>query len=330
MRRREFITIFGSAAATWPLSARAQKPPNRMRRIGILMGNTQEQSQDDGGLKATIGRLERLGWKEGLTAKIDILWSHSDVALMRRNAQTLVELSPDVILCHSNPALAQLSPLSGNTPIVFVMVADPVGSAFVSSLAHPGGNITGFANFEPPMGSKWVEVLKQIAPDIDHIGVIMHPETPAHLAFWREAEAAAQRFSTKSQALPVHNAAEIEQAVTTVASWLGGGLVVLPHTVTEVHRDLIIALAARSSLPSIHAFDNNPKNGALVSYGVNVADIFGPAADYIHRILNGEKPADLPVQDPTRFELTINLRTAKTIGLTVSPSMLALADQVIE
>ena len=329
MRRREFIAILGSAAVTWPLSARAQKTPNRMRRIGVLMG-TQEQSQDDGGLQDVIGRLERLGWKQGLTAKIDILWSHSDVALMRKNAQTLVELSPDVILCHSNPALAQLSPLSGNTPIVFVMVADPVGSGFVTSLAHPGGNITGFANFEPSMGSKWVEVLKQIAPDIDHIGVIMHPETPAHLAFWREAEAAARRFSTKPQALPVHNAAEIEQAVTTVASRLGGGLVVLPHTVTEVHRDLIIALAARSSLPSIHAFDTHPRNGALVSYGVSVVDIFSPAADYLHRILNGEKPADLPVQDPTRFELTINLKTAKTIGLTVSPSMLALADQVIE
>jgi putative ABC transport system substrate-binding protein len=329
MRRREFIAILGSAAITWPLSARTQKTPNRMRRIGVLMG-TQEQSQDDGGLQEVIGRLERLGWKQGLTARIDILWSHSDVALMRRNAQTLVELSPDVILCHSNPALAQLSPLSGNTPIVFVMVADPVGSGFVTSLAHPGGNITGFANFEPSMGSKWVEVLKQIAPDIDHIGVIMHPETPAHLAFWREAEAAAQRFSTKPQALSVNNAAEIERAVTTVASRSRGGLVVLPHTVTEVHRDLIITLAARLSLPSIHAFDTHPRNGALVSYGVSVVDIFSPAADYIHRILNGEKPADLPVQDPTRFELTINLKTAKTIGLTVSPSMLALADQVIE
>jgi putative ABC transport system substrate-binding protein len=329
MRRREFITLLGSIAATWPLSARAQKQPNRMRRIGILMG-THEQSQDDGGLKDVVDRLERLGWKQGLTAKIDVLWSHSDVALMRKNAQALVELSPDVILCHSNPALAQLSPLSGNIPIVFVMVADPVGSGFVTSLAHPGGNITGFANFEPSMGSKWVEVLKKIASDIDHIGVIMHPETPAHLAFWHEAEAAAQRLSTKSQALPVHGAAEIEQAITTVASRPGGGLVVLPHTVTEVHRDLIIALAARSSLPSIHAFATHPRNGALVSYGVNVADIFGPAADYIHRILNGEKPADLPVQDPTRFELIINLKTANAIALTVSPSMLALADQVIE
>jgi putative ABC transport system substrate-binding protein len=329
MRRREFISFLGSMAATWPLSARAQKQPNRIRRIGILMG-TQEQSQDDVGLKDVIDRLERLGWKQGLTAKIDILWSHSDVALMRKNAQALVELSPDVILCHSNPALAQLSPLSGNIPIVFVMVADPVGSGFVTSLAHPGGNITGFANFEPSMGSKWVEVLKKIAPDIDHIGVIMHPETPAHLAFWHEAEAAAQRLSTKSRALPVHSAAEIEQAITTVASQPGGGLVVLPHTVTEVHRDLIIALATRSSLPSIHAFDTHPRNGALVSYGVNVADIFGPAADYIHRILNGEKPADLPIQDPTRFELIINLKTAKAISLTVSPSMLALADRVIE
>jgi putative ABC transport system substrate-binding protein len=328
MRRRDFINILGSAAAAWPLSARAQKP-NRMRRIGILMG-TQEQSPDEAGLKDVVDRLERLGWKQGLTARIDILWSHSDVALMRRNAQALMELSPDVILCHSNPALAQLSPLSGNTPIVFVMVADPVGSGFVTSLAHPGGNITGFANFEPSMGGKWVEVLKEIAPDIDDIGVIMHPETPAHLAFWREAEAAAQRVSTKSRALPVHSAAEIQQAITTIASGPGGGLVALPHTLTEVHRELIIALATRFSLPSIHAFGTHPRNGALVSYGVNVSDIFRPAADYIHRILNGEKPADLPVQDPTKFELIINLKTAKAIALAVPPSMLALADQVIE
>jgi putative tryptophan/tyrosine transport system substrate-binding protein len=329
MRRRDFITFLGSTAAAWPLPARAQKQSNRIGRIGVLMG-TQEQSQDDAGLKTVVDRLERLGWKQGLTAKIDILWSHSDVALMRKNAQALMELSPDVILCHSNPALAQLKPLSGNTPIVFVMVADPVGSGFVSSLAHPGGNITGFANFEPSMGSKWVEILREIAPAIDHIGVMMHPETTAHLAFWHEAEAAAQRFSTKSRALPIHSAAEIEQAIAAVASEPGGGLVVLPHTITEVHRDLIIALATRSSLPSVHAFSTHPKNGALVSYGVNVVDIFGPAADYNHRNLNGDKAADLPVQDPTKFELIINLKTAKALALAVSPSMLALADQVIE
>jgi putative ABC transport system substrate-binding protein len=291
---------------------------------------TQEQTPDGAGLKLVLENLERLGWKEGLTAQIDILWSHSDVALMRKNAQALMELSPDVILCHSNPALAQLSPLSGNTPIVFVMVADPVGSGFVNSSAHPGGNITGFTNFEPSMGSKWVEILKKIAPAIDHIGVIMHPETTAHLAFWREAELAARQLTAKSQALPVHSAAEIEQAITTIASQPGGGLVVLPHTLTEVHRDLIIALATRSNLPSIHAFPAHPRNGALVSYGVKVADIFGPAADYIHRILNGAKPADLPVQDPTRFELIINLKTAKALGLDIPPMLFALADAVIE
>jgi putative ABC transport system substrate-binding protein len=330
MRRRDFITFLGSTAAIWPLSARAQKQFNRIRRIGVLMGNTQQQSQDDAGLKTVLDRLERLGWKRGLTATIDIFWSNSNVALMHKNAQALMELSPDVILCHSNPALAQLRPLSGSTPIVFVMVADPIGSGFVTSLAHPGGNITGFANFAPSMGSKWVETLKKIAPAIDRIGVILHPETTAHLAFWPEAEAAAMRLSIEPSALAVHNAAEIEQAITTFAGQPRGGLVVLPHTVTEVHRDLIIALAARFGLPSIHAFPEHPRNGALVSYGVNVIDIFGPAADYIHRILNGEKPADLPVQDPTRFELVINLKTAKALALTVSPSMLALADQIIE
>jgi putative ABC transport system substrate-binding protein len=261
MRRRDFISFLGSTVATWPISALAQKQSNRVRRISVLMGNTQEQSQDDAGLKTVLDRLERLGWRQGLTARIDIFWSNSDVALMRKNAQTLVELSPDVILCHSNPALAQLRPLSGNTPIVFVMVADPVGSGFVTSLAHPGGNITGFANFAPSMGGKWVETLKKIAPAIDRIGVLLLPDTAAHLAFWPEAEAAAMRLSTESRALPVHSAAELEQAITTFAGQPRGGLVVLPHTLTEVHRDLIIALAARFSLPSIHAFPEHPEMG---------------------------------------------------------------------
>jgi len=291
---------------------------------------TVETAPDAVGLRAVLDRLKTLGWAEGVTAHIDIRWSKSDLGLMRENAQALLAVSPDVILCHSNPALAQLRPLAGATPIVFVMVADPVGSGFVNNLAHPGGNITGFTNFEPSMGGKWVEMLKEIAPSIAHVGVLMHPETNAHLAFWREAEAAAHALRIEPRAAGIHTAEEIEQAVATVAAQPSGGLVVLPHTVTEVHRDLIIALAARRGLPSMHAFRTHPMAGALTSYGVGVLDHFRPAADYIDRILRGTKPADLPVQAPTKFELVINLKAAKALGLAVSPTLLARADEVIE
>ena len=328
MNRRAVITLLGGAAAAWPLAARAQQP-RRLRRIGFLMG-TVETAPDAVGLRTVIERLEALGWRQGVTAKIDVFWSRSDVGLMRENARALMALSPDVILCHSNPALAQLRPLSENTPIVFVMVADPVGSGFVNSLSHPGGNITGFTNFEPSMGGKWVEMLKELAPRMVRVGTLMHPETNAHLSFWREAEAAARYLSIKPDALRIHSAEEIERSIATFAEQPDGGLVVLPHTVTEVHRDLIIRLATRFGLPSIHAFRAHPEKGALASYGVAVVDHFSPAAEYIHRILLGTKPADLPVQAPTRFELVINLKTAKALGLKVPPTLLARADEVIE
>jgi putative ABC transport system substrate-binding protein len=328
IRRREFIVTLGSAAAAWPLAARAQQPV-RMRRIGVLMG-TVETAPDAVGLKTVLDRLQALGWAQGVTARIEILWSRSDSALMRENARALMALSPEVILCHSNPALAQLRPVSTNTPIVFVMVADPVGSGFVNSLSHPGGNITGFTNFEASMGGKWVEMLKEIAPQITRVGVLMHPETAAHLAFRREAEAAALNLNIEPYALGIHTAEEIENAVMSFAVQPSGGLVSLPHAVTEVHRDLIIGLATRFKLPSMHAFPIHPSKGALASYGINVSDHFLPAADYIDRLLRGAKPADLPVQAPTKFELVINLNTAKTLGLTVPPTLLARADEVIE
>jgi putative ABC transport system substrate-binding protein len=249
---------------------------------------------------------------------------------MRENSQALLALSPDVILCHSNPALAQLRPLAGRTPIVFVMVADPVGSGFVNNLARPGGNITGFTNFEPSMGGKWVEILKEIAPRITHVGVLMHPETNAHLAFWHEAEAAGRALDIETEAAGIHSAEEIEQRVAMIAARPSGGLVVLPHTMTEVHRDLIIGLAAKSGLPSVHAFRTHPAAGALASYGVGVVDHFRPAADYIDRILKGVSPADLPVQAPTKFELVINLKTAKALGLDVPLFFQQRADDVIE
>jgi putative ABC transport system substrate-binding protein len=327
MRRRDFITAL-CVAAGWPTGVRAQQV-RQLRRIAVLMG-TVDTAPDALSLRGVLERLKALGWTDGVTADIEVRWSKTDLGLMRENAQALMALSPDVILCHSNPALAQLRPLAGSTPIVFVMVADPVGSGFVSNLAHPGGNITGFTNFEPSMGGKWIETLKEIAPQVERIGVLMHPETNAHLALWRETEAAARALRIEPSAASIHTAEEIEQAIATVAARPRAGLIVLPHTVTEVHRDLIIALAARFNLPSMHAFRTHPMAGALASYGISVADHFRPAADYIDRILRGANPADLPVQAPTKFELVINFKTAKTLGLEIPPTLLARADEVIE
>jgi len=228
MRRREFIGGIAGSAIAWPLAARAQQA-GRPRRIAVLMG-TVETAPDAVGLTAVLDRLKTLGWTDGVTARIDIRWSKSDPVLTRDNAQVLLALSPDVILCHSNPALAQLRPLAGNTPIVFVMVADPVGSGFVDNLAHPGGNVTGFTNFEPSMGAKWVEMLKEIAPKIANICVLMHPETSAHKAFWHEAAAAADALGIESRAAGIHSA-EIELAVATAAIQSNPGLVVFPHAV---------------------------------------------------------------------------------------------------
>jgi putative ABC transport system substrate-binding protein len=326
LRRREVIGLLSGALVAWPLNARTQQRP---RRIAALMG-TVETAPDALGLKEVLSRLNGLGWTDGTTAHIDVRWSHSDLALMRKNAEALMAAAPDVILCHSNPALAQLKPLAGDTPIVFVMIADPVGSGFVQSMAHPGGNMTGFTHFEPQIGGKWVQILKELAPQIVRIAILMHPETAAHVALTREGQATGEQLGIVASATPVHNATEIEQAVGTLASRPHGGLVILPHTVTEVNRDLIIALAARLNLPSISAFPSRPMAGALASYGVDPVEHFRPAAGYIDRILRGAKPADLPVQATTKYRLVINLKTAKALGLTISPTLLVRADEVIE
>jgi putative ABC transport system substrate-binding protein len=328
MRRREFIALLCGTLISWPAEALAEQNA-RPRRIAVMMG-TVETAPDALGLKTVLDRLKGLGWTDGTTAHIDIRWSRSDMSLMRKNAEELLTLAPDVILCHSNPALAQLRPVAGNTPIVFVMVADPVGSGFVQSMARPGGNITGFTHFEAQIGGKWMQLLKELAPETARVAVLMHPETAAHVAFSREAAATAQMLGVDARAASVHDAAEIEQAIATLAREPHGGLVVLPHTVTEVNRDLIITLAKRSLLPSISAFPSHPMAGALASYGVDVIDHFRPAADYIDRILGGAKTADLPVQAATKFRFVINLKTAKALGLEVPPSLLARADEVIE
>lgn len=320
--------LLGGAALCQPLVARAQQP-DQMRRIGVLIG-TAPTGQNPTAYAAFLRRLAELGWTDGRNVLVELRWANSDPELMRSYGTELAGHSPDVFLVQSNPALAALRPLVGNTPIVFVHVADPVGSGFVASLARPGGNITGFTNFEPSMGSKWLQTLKQVAPDIAHAAALFHPETPANVAFWRDAEAAAPKVGISVMAAGVHDASEVERAITVVAAQANGGLVVCPHTVTEVHLRLIIELAGKYRLPAVYPFRAHAEAGGLLSYGVDALDLVPRAADYVDRILKGAKPAELPVQAPTKFELVINLKTAKAFGLDIPPTLLARADEVIE
>jgi putative ABC transport system substrate-binding protein len=324
--RREFVALIGAMVTAWPCVALTQE---RVRRVAILVG-TARVGQNATGIEALLRRLQELGWAEGRTVRFDTRWSDSDSELMRMHAAELLALAPELVLVVSNPALAALRPQAGGVPVVFVMVADPVGSGFVPSLARPGGTVTGFTNFEPSMGGKWVEMLKAIAGHVTQVAVLIHPETAAHRSFWREAAAVAPMFGIDAVATPIHDAAEIERGVATLAAGVNGGLVVLPHTVTEVHQDLIVRLAARHKLPSVHAFRSHTVAGGLISYGVDGADHYTRAADYVDRILRGARPGELPVQAPLKFELVINLKTAQALGLTVPPALLARADEVIE
>lgn len=328
MHRREFVTLLGGVAAGWPLAARAQQL-ERLRRIGVLIG-TAPTGQNPAAYAGFVGRLGALGWTDGRNVRIEIRWANSDPALMRTYGAELAAQSPDVFLVQSNPALAAVRPLARNTPIVFVHVADPVGSGFVASLARPGGNITGFTNFEPSMGSKWLQTLKEVAPGVFHAASLFHPETAANVAFWREAEAAAPKVGISLTAAGVHDAGEVERAITAVAAQPNGGLLIFPHTVTEVHLPLVIELADKHRLPAVYPFRYHAEAGGLLSYGVDALDLVPRAADYVDRIMRGANPGELPVQAPTKFELLINLKTARALGLEVSSSLLARADKVIE
>ena len=327
MRRREFITLVGSAAATWPLAARAQQG-ERIRRITVLMG-VAEDALNKGNLAALLTRLDELGWKDGHNLRTDVRWWAGGPEQMQSVVADMLSSSPDVAIAATNTALAVLKPVAGNVPVVFLGVGDPVGSGFVASLAHPGGNITGFATYDGPMGGRWLDVLKQTAPHLTRILTILHPETPIHQAFWHSIQDAAPHFGVEVTPGGVHDGSEIENAITAFAVKENSGLIVLPHAVTNVNRDLIVALALRHSLPAIDAI-GNANAGGLVSYGADIAASYPHAAEYVDRILRGQKPSDLPVQQPTKFILTFNLRTARVIGLELPHNLLVLADKVIE
>ena len=328
MKRREFITLIGGAAAAWPLASRAQQG-EPIRRIVVLMGAA-ETAWTRGWLAAFLRRLNELGWRESRNLVTQVQWWNDQPEQIRVWATELIARSPDVAVTYTNLALAVLKPIAGNVPIVFVGVGDPVGGGFVSNLARPGGNITGFASYESSMGGKWLEVLKETAPHITRALAIMHPETLSHQAMWQSIEEAAPRLAIETTAGRVHNAAEIEHVIASFAQKPDGGLVVLPHALTVFNASAIIALAQRYRMPDVHALAEAVAVGGLISYGINWNDQFRRAAEYVDRILKGTKPADLPVEQPTKFQLVINLKTAKTIGLEIPPTLLARADEVIE
>lgn len=323
MKRRAFIGGFGALATGWPLRGRAQAV---VRTIGLWWS----PSQLDETLPRYKRRLAELGWVEGHNLRLQVRTWEGDMSMMRQQANDLLATHPDLIVVASNPALAILKPLSTGIPIVFVFVADPVGGGFVESLARPGGNITGFTNFEPAMGGKWLEVLSEAAPTTTRALVLMHPETAAHKEFLRVIEQVADPLHIEAIPAGVHNATEIERAVAEFGERRRGGIIALPHPVTEVHRDLIIQQATAHLLPTVFAFAAHAFAGSLVTYGIDITDAMLQTTEYVDRILRGTKPADLPVQAPKTFELVVNLKTAKILGLTISPTLLARADKVIE
>jgi putative ABC transport system substrate-binding protein len=328
LKRRDFITLLGGAAATWPLAARAQQP-NRMRRIGVLMPFAENDSDAQANITAFRQTLQMLGWTDS-RVHIDYRWGGGELERISAYASELAGLKPDVILASSPLVLQPLLRETRSIPIVFTQITDPVGSGFVASLARPGGNITGFAVAEFSMYSKSLEMLKEVAPKVARVAVLLNPEQVPQAGMWHAIEAVAPSFKVDLTAAAVRDSAQIERAISSFARESNGGLIVLPNVPTIVHRGLIIALAAQHRLPAIYTFRQFVTDGGLISYGPHRVDQYRQAAAYVDRILRGEKPADLPVQQPTKFALAINLKTAKALGLDVSPTFLARADEVIE
>jgi putative ABC transport system substrate-binding protein len=333
MRRREFVSLLGGAATTWPLVAHAEQP-ERMRRIGVLIGSAAEADADDrdaqGRLAAFLQGLAQLGWTDGRNVRIEIRRGGGDAEHIRQYAAELVALAPDVILTSGAAPTSPLLQATRSVPIVFTGLVDPVGAGVVDSLARPGGNATGFILFEYGLSGKWLELLKQIAPGVTRAAVIRDPAISSGIGQFGAIQSVAPLFDVELSPVNVRDAGEIERAVAAFARPANGGLIATASALTLVHRDLIIALAARHKLPAVYHRRLFVNSGGLISYGPDIIDQFRQAAGYVDRILKGEKPADLPVQAPTKYELVINLKTAKALGLNVPPSLLARADEVIE
>jgi putative ABC transport system substrate-binding protein len=327
VRRREFITLLGGAGV-WPLAVLAQQA-DRMRRIGVVMAYTESDPNGQVQVAAFKQQLQKLGWMEGSNIQIEFRYAADDPARIRTLALELLDLRSDVMVSNSNFVTTLLQSVVHSVPLVFVSVSDPIGSGFVKDLARPGGNVTGFANFQPSMGGKWLEKLREIAPQVERVGFLLRPEPP-NIGYLRSAEAAAPSFKINLVTLEAQSRGEIERAIGTFATEPHGGLIIAPNVITFANNDLIVALAARYRLPAIYSFAFYAKGGGLISYGFDAADQFRQGAVYADQILRGAQPIDLPVQHPTKFETVINLETAKALGLDVPPPLLALADEVIE
>jgi ABC-type uncharacterized transport system substrate-binding protein len=329
MRRRQFITLIG-AAAVWPLAARAQQS-ERVRRIGVLTGGPRPDDPDaQTNIAAFLQALQQLGWTDGRNVRIEYRWGLGNPADIRKSAEELAALAPDVILSTGTASLAPLLQATRTVPIVFNNVADPVGAGFVDSLSRPGGNATGFMQFEYDLSGKWLELLKQIAPGVTRAAVLRDPTITSGIGQFAVIQSVAPSVGVEVRPVNVRDAGEIERAVAAFAGSPNGGLIVTASALAVVHRELIIALAARHKLPAVYYRRYFVTRGGLISYGYDLVDQFRRSAGYVDRILKGEKPADLPVQAPTRYELVINLKTAKALGLDVPPTLLARADEVIE
>jgi putative tryptophan/tyrosine transport system substrate-binding protein len=329
LKRRDFITLLGGAAVTWPLTARAQQP-ERMRRIGVLMGQAEDDAEAQARVAAFEQGLQQLGWSDGRNVRIDRRWAAGDADRTRKYAAELIALAPDVILAPGSFTIGPLLQVSRSVPIVFVHVPDPVGAGFVDSLARPGGNATGFILFEYATSAKWLELLKQIAPGLTRVAVIRDPALTSGTGQFAAIQALAPSLGVEVSPVNVRDAGEIERAITAFARSPNGGLILTGSALSQVHRQTIVALAARHKLPAIYYERFVVAEGGLMSYGPSLVDQFQRAAGYADRILKGEKPADLPVQTPTKYELAINLKTAKALGLEVPPTLLVRADEVIE
>jgi putative ABC transport system substrate-binding protein len=330
MQRRKFITLLGGAAAAWPLTVRAQQP-ERIRRIGVMMQTAETDPEGRARLAAFTKGLRDAGWTDGRNVRIDYRWAAGSADDGRALGAELAALTPDVLLAVSTPTLAVLKQETRTIPIIFVLVSDPVGQGFIKSLSHPGANITGFTNFEFSMMGKWLEILKEIAPNTRRVAIMFNPETAPYSQYYLpQFKVAASLIAVKAMTASVHNYAEIDSIITTLGRSSDAGIIVMSDTFTLNHRDEIISLAARNRIPVIYPYRYFATKGGLISYGVDTLDLFRRSASYVDRILRGEKPADLPVQAPTKYELVINLKTAKALGLTVPQTLLARADEVIE
>jgi putative ABC transport system substrate-binding protein len=329
LRRREFIALLGGAAAAWPFAVQSQQP-QRVRRIGVLMNIAADDPDAQDSIAVFVQTLQQSGWTEGRNVRIDIRWAGGDAAEIRRHAFELVALAPDVIVSTGTAGMGPLLQATRTLPIVFAQVADPVGAGFIDSMARPGGNATGFLQFEYTLSGKWLELLKQIAPRVTRAAVLRDPNITAGIGQFAVIQSVAPSLGVEVSAINVRDPGEIERAVTAFARWPNGGLIVTASALSTIHRELIIGLAAKHRLPAVYYRRYLAASGGLISYGYDVATQYRGAAGYVDRILKGEKPADLPVQAPTRYETVLNLKTARALGLDVPATVLVRADEVIE